>query len=88
MPKITGTVKDIDKPFSGMLILTALTGAVLQFPIKNGKPDEDLEIKPGHYTGQFVPSDAKKQSSYPNYKLHVPEGESVDFDKIDIDRLA
>lgn len=71
-----------------MLILTALNGSVLQFPIQNGKPDEKLDVKAGHYTGQFVPSDAKKQSSYPNYKLHIPEGDSVDFDKIDIERLA
>lgn len=90
MPKITGTIKepDSDKPFTGMLIVNDLGANLKQFPVKKGKPDKDIELKANFYTLQFVPSDSPNVSSYPQYKLQVPEGESVEFSKLEIEQLV
>lgn len=88
MPKITGTIKQDDRPFSGMIIVTALNGTVKQVAVKSGKLDEQLELSVGYYSVSMVPSDARKQSSYPQYKWRVPEGEAIEFEKIEIEQLV
>lgn len=92
MPKITGRITIDNKPLTGMLIVTALSGKVTQYPIKDGKPDEEVSLQSGFYNVQAVPSEAQKQSSYPQYKWRVPEGDpntgEVQFDKLEIEQLA
>ena len=81
MAKIEGTIK------TGVLIVTDLSGKVSQYPIKKGKPDEELTLKAGFYNVQFAAVESKR-SSYSQYKLKVPEVESVDFDKLEIEQLV
>lgn len=87
MPKITGTIKIDDKPLTGMLIVTALSGKVTQYPVKNGKPDEEITLQSGFYNVSAVPSESRNQSSYPQYKWRVPEGD-VDYSKLEIERIV
>ena len=87
MAKITGAIKEGNKTFSGILIVTDMNGKVSQYPIKKGKPDEELTIKAGFYNVQFA-AEESKQSSYSQYKLKVPEGESVEFDKLELEQLV
>jgi hypothetical protein len=88
VPKIVGSVKYQEKPFTGMLIINDLSGNLSQLPVKDGKPDKDLVLQSNLYTLQFVPSDSPKVSSYPQFKLRVPEGETVEFDKLELEQLV
>jgi hypothetical protein len=88
MPKIVGEIKHDDKPFTGMLIINSLDSKLHQFAVKKGEPDKDIVLQSNFYTLQFVPSDAPKVSSYPQFKMRVPEGKEVDFDKLDIEQLV
>lgn len=84
MHRITGCItKD-----TGMLIVTNLSGKVSQHQIKDGQPDKDLVLEAGHYNISFIPEDEKRQSSYAQYKIRVPECEQVDFSKIEIEQLV
>jgi len=88
MPKITGAVKHDDKPFTGSLIITALNGSVTQYSVSTGKLQDSVSLPPGYYTASMVPEDSRKMSSYPQYKIRVPEGEEVTWDKIEIEQLV
>lgn len=88
VPKITGKITYNDRPFTGMIIVNDLAAKLKHFPVKKGKPDEDIELKPNYYTLQFVPSDSPSVSSYPQYKVQIPEGEEVEFEKLDIEQLV
>ena len=84
MPRITGCItKD-----TGMLIVTNLSGKVSQHPIKDGQPAKDFVLEPGHYNISFIESETKRNSSYSQYKIRVPECEEVDFSKIEIEQLV
>jgi hypothetical protein len=88
VPKIDGTIKYEDKPFTGMLIINDLSGNLSQLPVKDGKPDKDLVLQSNYYTLQFVSSNSSSVSSYPQFKMRVPEGETVQFDKLEIEQLV
>lgn len=83
MPKITYN----DRLFTGNIIVNGVGGWEYHFFTKNGTPDEDIKLKPNHYTLQFVPSDLPRASSYPQYKVQIPEGKEVEFEKLDIEQL-
>lgn len=88
MPKIIGTIKYKDKPFTGMLIVNGLNGNLTQYAVKKGKPENDIVLQSNYYTLQFVSSDAPKVSSYPQFKLRVPESDPINFDKLEIEQLV
>lgn len=88
MAKLVGTLKSEDKPFTGSLIVTALNGSVNSYGIKSGKPKNEIELKPGYYNIQLVSEEAKKQSSYPQYKWRIPDAKEVEFDKIESESLS
>lgn len=88
MSKLVGFLKEDDRPFTGSIIVTALNGVVQSYSIKSGKPKDEIELKPGYYNIQLVSEEAKKQSSYPQYKWRIPDAKEVDFDKIESEALS
>jgi hypothetical protein len=88
MAKLTGILKSDDDPFTGMLIMTALNGTVQQYGIEQGKPKDQIDVKPGFYNVQMVSSESRKSSSYPQYKWRIADAGSVEFDKIEVESLA
>lgn len=88
MSKLVGTLKEGDRPFTGQIIITALNGSVESYGVKSGKPKDEIDLKPGYYNVQLVSEEAKKQSSYPQYKWRIPDAKEVEFDKIESESLS
>lgn len=88
MPKIVGEIKQDKKPFTGMLIVNDLSGNLQQFAVDKGKAKGDIVLQSNFYTLQFVSSDSPSVSSYPQYKLRVPQSDPIEFDKLEIEQLV